>query len=878
MARIRIEDLPPHVQLTPEEVEKLTPEEIERIFGAGRRPYHLEMEALEARDMQDAGMIHAVGVFQPRGVVPQPANVRMLRNDNQPVVQQQLGANEFNALMESGGGTTIGTQTFQLANGYSATLRTFKMGNDIRHDVDIVHGSDKVLVGREQADGTYQVQLIKLGVGQSWTTFDRFGGKWDEAGNAWVPQANQKLQARGQNQQGQSPIQGEWKAGKWVETSGSTTETYQAFGTQWYQDNQLKRDGTKLLKRVSTNGDGSTVTDTLQQDGKWSERIQGSKQFRDQTSVYDQLDGNRHLLSQDTTKNNGTRVQETYDGNGNLLTRTTSSADLKAKVWINGEWKQVQVNQIHGEWQQMRGQRLWAETTTGPKEFKQQINYYKGPGADPETALFTTTDRLDGMREVLTREAASSDDILNRTEVYNQDNQLVSRDTTYYSHRIRGEWQQVQGQRRWVETWIKPLGDSDFLPRTDVYDKPDGKLVSRDTVTKDNLKVHGDWEPVQGQTRWVETTTGSNDFLKRIDVYDNDSTITGTHMLSEETFNKDGSRQLTTYNITDVVNQTDVYNKDNVLVSRSTIFKDGRTVTGLLKNNQWVETTTGSKEFQTRTEVYDKVGGKLLTRDTTYVGEHARTVHGEWKQVQGQRRWVETTTGSKEFQKRTEVYDAPDGKRLTSDTKNNDNSFTYGELKVDGRWVETTYPGSGYQWVEVGGVQAVKILTSDGYQIVYGGKVIACSRISDGQFIEESWQGGIYSYRRWSMKDGKPDQVLAEVTIANGKMTYKQFRVQGVEYWWHGKKPTANSATLTWEYAVNADGTLGELSQYQINADGGYIDTWTKGYGWDVKKPSYGIWYQVPDSEFAVRQQTMYGLDLRGITTLSEGLTSQLPP
>jgi hypothetical protein len=71
MAVIRIEDLSP--------TEKLSPEEIERIFGAGRKPYHLEMEALEARQMMDAALGHVLPAAAG-GAAPELAHVRTLTN------------------------------------------------------------------------------------------------------------------------------------------------------------------------------------------------------------------------------------------------------------------------------------------------------------------------------------------------------------------------------------------------------------------------------------------------------------------------------------------------------------------------------------------------------------------------------------------------------------------------------------------------------------------------------------------------------------------------------------------------------------------------------------------------------------------------------
>jgi hypothetical protein len=71
MARIRIEDLPP--------VENLTPEELEEILGAGLRSFRPTFEALDARELMDAGLGRAVLpslVGPPNTGAPAVAHVR----------------------------------------------------------------------------------------------------------------------------------------------------------------------------------------------------------------------------------------------------------------------------------------------------------------------------------------------------------------------------------------------------------------------------------------------------------------------------------------------------------------------------------------------------------------------------------------------------------------------------------------------------------------------------------------------------------------------------------------------------------------------------------------------------------------------------------
>jgi hypothetical protein len=85
MARIEIEDLPVG--------EPLTPEQEELLFGAGFRPFRPMFEALEAREMMDAAIGHALMAPMPQsgGAAPQFGHVRMLASDFQMAGSNQRG-------------------------------------------------------------------------------------------------------------------------------------------------------------------------------------------------------------------------------------------------------------------------------------------------------------------------------------------------------------------------------------------------------------------------------------------------------------------------------------------------------------------------------------------------------------------------------------------------------------------------------------------------------------------------------------------------------------------------------------------------------------------------------------------------------------------
>jgi hypothetical protein len=93
MARIRIEDLPP--------VEDLTPEEMEEIFGAGLKSFRPTFEALEARELMDAGLRGAL--FAPLtahagGDAPRLDQVRVLETPVQTAPTQQVLGQGLNPL------------------------------------------------------------------------------------------------------------------------------------------------------------------------------------------------------------------------------------------------------------------------------------------------------------------------------------------------------------------------------------------------------------------------------------------------------------------------------------------------------------------------------------------------------------------------------------------------------------------------------------------------------------------------------------------------------------------------------------------------------------------------------------------------------------
>ncbi len=894
MARIRIDDLPA--------AQDLTPEEQEQLLGAGRPGFRPGFEALEGREMYaanitagvTAGVLHVRTLHQAGTEKNDAISFRLVNkqlqlfNEANKVVKtfdtaETARIKAIDVVME-GRGDHLNVDFTGLGK-LPGSARQMNLGEGQSADVTYTNqrGEKVQAHSREYDNGTTHIKETNLTIGVRqfkvmersnpcgahgtdhfitvegdegmWVTgddhnqngflvksqipgqagsmvltkFDSYGGMWD--GQGWAPQEGQKLL-----ESGGKAINAGWKDGRWVVTTGSggTTQvsSYESFGRAG--------EGAKVLERTTTTATGLKIHGTLQTNGTWSETTTGSSDFQTRTEVYDKADGDRQLQS-----------------------RTTKYADRT----------------VSGVWQDFEGTRRWVETTTGPTDFRSRTEVYDKPGGQK---LRIITLKNDGSREVFTPTGVSND-FMNRTEVYDKTGKLVSRYTDYLDRAIQGQW---QGDK-WVEKWVTTSTHQyKFRERTDVYDKPDGNLLTRDTIYG-NQKVHGQWQQVENQRRWVETTTGSSDFQKRTEVKEG---VDGK-LLSQETIKNDGSRVLTTFNRDGYLERTEVYSKENKLVSRDTTTYDNRLIHGEWEQVQgarrWVERTKFSTEYQLRTEAFDRPDGNLLTRDTTY-GD--RTVHGEWKQVLGVRRWVERTTNSSQFKSRTEVKVGVDGKLLRQDTRENNGTFTFGELKVDGRWVVTTYTNQFVtRAVHEGGGYIVS--TADGYQILNGeGRIVAYHRqTKDGRWIEENWVArwlkgnqvvdNLYTYKEYSMKGGQRDQLLVEVSITNGIMTYTKYHVPNVSYWWHGYcydgtngTSPAKEATLTWTYKMNADGTLGQLQKYEIKTDRDYTNTWTQGHGWDLHEWTGFLWPQVSDWKFPVPQVTLEGLDLRGITALPEGL------
>jgi hypothetical protein len=118
--------------------------------------------------------------------------------------------------------------------------------------------------------------------------------------------------------------------------------------------------------------------------------------------------------------------------------------------------------------------------------------------------------------------------------------------------------------------------------------------VGQKLVERDGQPFNGEWKTINGESRWV-VTTGSQQTTHRIEAY--------------ERFGIRGEGA-------------------GRLLSRDTT-TGGVKVHGELKDGKWVVTTAGSKDFQTRTEVFDKADGTLRSRNTLYSASYVEETWGD---------------------------------------------------------------------------------------------------------------------------------------------------------------------------------------------------------------------------------------------------------
>jgi len=173
-------------------------------------------------------------------------------------------------------------------------------------------------------------------------------------------------------------------------------------------------------------------------------------------------------------------------------------------------------------------------------------------------------------------------------------------------------------------------------------------------------------------------------------------------------------------------------------------------------DGRWVETVTGSKEFQFRTNVYDRGDGKLLTRDT--VLNDGSKIRGEWRMGL----WAETLIRPSDSRPRTNLYDQPGGclVRRAREHKGHYVVETFGE---NGLLTRTFYRSEEDYDVEKPGNELwrqrlVVVREADGRETL----LERCTVQDDGTYVEEKWSNQPYPYKWVWEKRGATGRKLLE--------------------------------------------------------------------------------------------------------------------
>ena len=242
----------------------------------------------------------------------------------------------------------------------------------------------------------------------------------------------------------------------------------------------------------------------------------------------------------------------------------------------------------------------------------------------------------------------------------------------------------------------------------------------------------------------------------------------------------------TTTGSANIQTQTDIRDKPELDGSphlelvrlRNTTYNNGVIVVGQQKGDQWVETTTGEAGIKTRTRVTKHLGDGDPVKEVTYRTDGSR---------------LEFTTESKRFQRVDDTYDK-NGYLVVRKGTTRDGLQVEGE-RQNGKWVETT------TGLHVQGGEAVKKIS------VYGSP--------DGKL--ES-----------TKVIGSSDIVYSETKVENGRMTVKMYHQKGYKVYFGIYKPAASEdAHVTWVYSLNTDGTIKDLEEYKVEDHNNWNRTWS---------------------------------------------------
>jgi len=177
-------------------------------------------------------------------------------------------------------------------------------------------------------------------------------------------------------------------------------------------------------------------------------------------------------------------------------------------------------------------------------------------------------------------------------------------------------------------------------------------------------------------------------------------------------------------------------------------------------DGRWVETVTGGKDFQFRTNVYDQGNGKLLTRDT--VLNDGAKVQGEWREGL----WTETLIAPHNAKSRTNAYDQPGG-NLVRRAREHKGWYVVEMFGANGRITRTFYRNENDYDDEKPGCdlwrqRLVVFKAADGRETLLERSTVQ----DDGKYVEEKWANQPYPYKWvWEKRGGNRRKLLEKWTL-----------------------------------------------------------------------------------------------------------------
>ncbi|HEY7312803.1 MAG TPA: hypothetical protein VH643_25795 [Gemmataceae bacterium] len=614
MARIHINDLTP--------IDGLTPEQEEQFLGAGRPSFRPMLESLENREMYTANVTAALtaGVLNVQGLhatgTPQDNAAALHHVGSQIQVLSGL-KNEIGRWFDAAQAKSID----MLMTGGNALVNLTGLGKP----------SADASFNAQTAGGTADVHNINQ-TGPTVREWDKDGRHNKETtmtnGDKVLEQSWQAGEKTFHfvtvtDTQGRQLVTGEDNGNGFVVTRtnpgvGETKFKFDRYGGMWDGQQWVPEQGQKLVERdgKAVHGEWKMIDNKL----RWT-MTTGTRETNQSIGVFEKYgrDGDGEgIVSLEKYSNGKPTLKEIHRADGTMLKEDYSDGTLIRKETKSANGDSVVENYTNGQLTRLektyptKGESLVEVYTNG--QLTQRSTTSKG--------VSVVEDYTNGQ---LTRRKTESNGV-SVVEDYTN-GQLTRKATTSNSGSV-------------------------------VEDYTNGQLTRRTTTSKGVSVVE---DITNGVVRRRETTGG--EFRSRIEIY-----------------NEAGKLQ--------TVDTTD--HKD-VRILRE------------LKEGKWFETTTGSSEFKERVEIWNEARTTLLERRTTLLNKGwSDDTHSIVETLQGDGTWKVTRIGVhkgagqpfREFKTETEVYDRMGGKLLSYEKIYTDGGSIRKEW-IAGQWVEVTREANG---------------------------------------------------------------------------------------------------------------------------------------------------------------------------------------